>query len=216
MAFNAPVKPSFEREIIPAGSYHAICYALFDLGTRDNEYMGQTTKRREIVLIFEIPELRINYKKDDEELEGPKVISKRYNWSMHEKSNLRHDMELWRGKEFTELEAKDFDFEKIPGANGIVHIIHRTKSNGDKYAAIESITKLMKGMDNKQPENSKSFWTFIAPYVDELGFHFPKTMPDWVIETIKKSDEYGYICDTAIDLPPEPSAEEEKDESIPF
>ena len=200
MTFKAPVKSGVKRELIPEDSYHAICYALFDLGTHENEFQGKVWDQRKVVLIWEIPSLRIKYEKDGEELEGPKVISKQYTWSMHEKANLRKDMETWRGKSFTDLEAADFDFEQIPGANGIIQVMHKEKKNGDKYAFIGSITKLMKGMDKLEPENPKSFFSFYAPYVDEVGFHFPESMPEWVKDTIKESREYSAIIDVASDF----------------
>ena len=144
---KAPVKETPERDLIPEDSFHAVCYCVADLGTHEAEYQGRTYDRREIVLIFEIPELRIKYQKDGEDIEGPKVISKRYTFSMSEKANLRKDMETWGGKSFNDVEAADFDFEKLLKANGIIQVMHKEKKNGDKYAFLGSITKLMKGME---------------------------------------------------------------------
>jgi len=194
MSLKAPVPDTIVRELIPEDSYHVICYAVYDLGTHKADWQGSEYLRHEIVLIFEVPDQRIEYKKDGEDLEGPKAISKRYTFSMGEKANLRKDMETWRGKAFNNLEAADFDFEKLVGANAIIQVMHKEKKNGDKYAYIGSITKLLKGTDLRHPENKKSFFSFYSPYVDEDGFHFPDNMPDWVQGVIKESDEYDIIA----------------------
>ena len=213
---RAPIKESVKRELIPAKSYQAICYAVYDLGTHENEYQGKVSDRREVVLIFEIPKLRIEYLKDGEPAEGPRVISKQYTFSMNEKANLRHDIDTWFGS-LSELQAIDFDFESLPGKNALLTIIHREKKNGDKYSAIGSISGLMDGMEELTAENPLSFFAFQAPYVDDVGIHFPKEMPDWIQDKIKKSNEYSYILDAGSDnqepLPDEPIYEGSQDGS---
>jgi len=194
MSLKAPVPETIVRELIPEDSYHVVCYAVYDLGTHKADWQGSEYLRHEIVLIFEVPDQRIEYEKDGEKIEGPKAISKRYTFSMGDKANLRKDMETWRGKAFTSLEAADFDFEKLVGANAIIQVMHKEKKNGDKYAYIGSITKLLKGTALKNPENKLSFFSFYSPYVDEEGFHFPDNMPDWVQGVIKESDEYDIIA----------------------
>jgi len=195
MALKAPVKESFERELIPEDSHQAVCYAVIDLGTHKSEWNGEERDRHEVVLSFEIPSLRIEYEKDGENFEGPKVISKRYTFSMSEKANLRKDMETWRGKPFTNLEAADFDFESLIGVNAILQVMHKEKKDGNKYAFIASITKILKGMEKLKPENPPMFFTFIAPYVDENGCHWPESMPEWMQKYIMESLEYGWILD---------------------
>ena len=43
------------------------------------------------------------------------TVSKTYTRSMHERSALRRDLEDWRGRRFTEQEARAFDLEKVVG-----------------------------------------------------------------------------------------------------
>ena len=205
MSFQAPVKSGVKRDLIPEDSYHAVCYSLFDLGTHEDEYMGEKKEIRKVMLTFEIPSLRIEYEKDGIQMEGPRVISKKYTWSMHEKSNLRKDMETWRGKSFTDLEAADFDFEQMPGVNGIIQIMHKQPEKGDKYAFIGSITKLMKDMKKLAPDNPKVFFTFVPPWVTGEGVTFPETMPEWVQKIIKESREYNIMVnEKELDVPDEP------------
>ena len=214
MALKAPVKETYERELTPEGSYQGVCYAVYDIGTRVSDYKGKERDQHEIVIIFELPSLRIEYDKDGEKLEGPRVISLRNTFSMSEKANLRKHMETWRGKSFTDLEAADFDFEKLVGANAIIQVMHKTKNNGDVSAIIGSITTPLKEMEPKKPENPKSFFSFYAPHVDDQGVHFPENMPEWVQNEIKESFEYKAIIHAREDLekpttggltePPEP------------
>ena len=179
--FTAPVGE--KRELIPAKSYQAVCYALIDLGTHETPF-GESHK---IYMTFEIPGLRIEYERDGEKLEGPKVIGKEFTWSMHEKSNLRKAMESWRGKPFTELQAKDFDFTKLLGVNCTIQIMHGTSKKGNEYAYINAILPLMDGMEEKKAENPHLFFTFRKPFVDETGFHWPENLPEWIQNKIKES-----------------------------
>jgi hypothetical protein len=211
MTFTAPVKPSFKRELIPEDSYQAVCYSLYDLGTHESEWKGQKRNRHLVMLTWEIPALRIEYGKDDEKLEGPKVISKKYTWSMNENADLRKDMESWRGKGFTELEAQDFDFETLLGANCMLQILHKKPEGGEPYAYIASITKIAKGQEKLIPENPKTFFTFRPPFVDAAGVHWPETMPEWVRNIVKESHEYSMTLDTPLeDDPIVMDADEEK------
>lgn len=206
MSFKAPVKSGTKRDPIPEDSYHAVCYSLFDLGTHENEYKGEVSDKRDVMLTFEIPSLRIEYEKDGIQMEGPRVISQKYTWSMHENANLRKAMEMWRGKSFTDLEAGDFDFEQLLGTNCILQVMHKiSKSTGEPYALIGSITKLMKDMPILKPENPKTFFTFTPPWVTGEGVTFPETMPDWVQKTIKESREYKIMVnEKELDVPDEP------------
>ena len=189
MSLKAPVKSSADFELLAEDTYQVVCYAVYDLGTWFHEglYPGN---RREVVLIFEIPSERI----DVEDSEGkkqnlPRAISKRYTFSMSTKANLRKEMETWRGKGFSDLQAADFDFNSLLGANAIIQVIHKQSKDGEKtYAQIASITKLLKNMETLKPENMISFYT-----TEDKTLEFPETMPEWVQNIIKESHEYKFL-----------------------
>jgi len=216
---KAPVKSGTQIELVPEDSYQAVCFAVYDLGTahHDGMYPGE---RREVLLIFEIPEQRIEIERDGKKIEYARSVSKKYTFSMSEKANLRKDMETWRGKGFTELEAIDFEFKDLLGANAIIQIIHQSSKADRVYAKIASITKLLKGMEKKEPERQLSFFCF-----DDGMDKLPEEMPQWIKNIIVLSNEYGYIMDAREDtgeqeepsLEPNESGEPKNDDDdLPF
>ena len=105
---------STPREPIAAGAYAARCYSIIDLGTREETIQGNTKVLRKIRITFELPTERRVF--NEEKGEQPCVISKEFSLTLNEKSNLRLFLRSWRGKDFTEEEAKDFDVAKLIGA----------------------------------------------------------------------------------------------------
>ena len=86
---------------LSAGTYVSVCNAVVDLGIQPGSPMYPDPKHK-VWIRFEVPDERIEYERDGKKLEGPRVISKEYTASMHEKANLRKDLENWRGKAFTD------------------------------------------------------------------------------------------------------------------
>ena len=91
------VSSKTKSDPVPAGTHHAVCYGVIAVGTQPSE---KFTPRQKIIVCFEIPAERIIIK--DQDL--PRGISKRYTLSLNEKSNLRKDLQSWRGKPFTPTE----------------------------------------------------------------------------------------------------------------
>ena len=227
---KAPVKESKNIDPVPEDTHHSICIAVYDLGTSYHEgYVYQDKKipggdRRDCVLIFEIPKQRFKFRKDDEEFDLPRTIPKKYNFSMSQNANLRRDMQTWRGRAFTDLEAADFEFRALLGANALLGIIHKSsKSQPDKkFAEIASITKLVEGMEKKRPETPVSFFCFDDSDANE----FPNEMPEWVEKIIKESHEWaakkaGEDIKTEMDEQPsedprEGQHPENSDDDLPF
>lgn len=118
---------------VSAGVHKARCIKVIDLGTQKNDYQGQISWKRTVLLIWEIPE----------ELDGEgkaMTISKFYNLSLHEKSTLSHDLTSWRGRAFTETEKQSFDVSKLCGVPCTLNVIEK---NGK--ARISSVMPLAKG-----------------------------------------------------------------------
>ena len=128
------------------------------------------------------------------------VISKDYTLSMHEKSNLRKDLESWRGKGFTQTEAEMFDITKLLGLPCMLNIIHKTsKSSGNTYAAISGITKIPKEMNCPEQINP----TFEFNFDNKYDLDVLNAMPDFIKDRIKKSVEFNNLINpenTQIDL----------------
>jgi hypothetical protein len=71
----------------------------------------------------------------------------RFTLSLHEKGRLRPLLEAWRGRRFTAEELKNFDLEKLINANCQVQLIHNMNESGKKYANVQAIVPLGKGME---------------------------------------------------------------------
>ena len=118
---------------VPVGVHKARCIKVIDLGTQKNEFEGNITWKRQILVIWEVPE-------QTSETSEPLTISKFYTLSLHEKSNLGIDLTSWRGRPFSETEKKGFDISKLIGHTCLLNVIQGNKNN-----KIGSIMPLPKG-----------------------------------------------------------------------
>ena len=98
-----------KREIVPSGTHVARCYSMIHIGTVEWEWQGETKYSNKIRVTFELPHEMREFSGE----EKPMVISKEYTLSLHEKSNLRRDLEGWRGKSFDSKELVNFDITNL-------------------------------------------------------------------------------------------------------
>lgn len=184
MAINATTD-SKPKELIPAGLYVARCYKMIHIGTVESVYMGQVKKLNKVRIGFELPtEMKVFKPENGEQ---PIVIEKEYTLSMYEKANLRKDLASWRGKDFTEDEAKSFDITKLVGKQCMLNIIHKAseKDKSKVYEQVTGITPLPKGMTCPEQINP----TFVLSY-DEWSDDKFKTLPEFIRKAMVTSDEY--------------------------
>lgn len=179
---------STPRELIPAGNYVARCYQMIEIGTVTDIVMGKSVTAKKVRIGWELPtELKIFKKENGEQ---PLVISKEYTQSMNSKATLRKILASWRGKDFTEAEAKAFDVTKLIGVPCFLNIIHKqgvsdpTKS----YEIIAGITPLPKGVKCPAAINPK----FILSY-DSWDKEMFLTLPDFIQDKMKSSEEFQKI-----------------------
>jgi hypothetical protein len=123
---------------VPIGVHKARCIKVIDLGTQKQEYGGEISWKRQILVIWELPEELNN--------DQPMTISKFYTLSLHEKANLGMDLTSWRGRPFTETEKQGFDVTNLIGVPCQLNVMH--KDNGKEH--ISSIMPL--GKDGKIAE----------------------------------------------------------------
>lgn len=182
MAINA-TNESAHYELVPSGTFIARCYSMIHIGTVSENFKGETKQMNKVRISWELP----TEKKEFKQGEGlkPYSISKEFTLSMNEKSNLRKFLEGWRGAGFTDSEAKIFDITKLLGVPCMVSIIHRTSSQGRKYADISSASALIKGMQ-APPQFNPSFEFSFDPF-DEHKF---KQLPEFLKKKIATSQEY--------------------------
>jgi hypothetical protein len=191
-------KPEGNFKKVEPGNYVARCYRMIEIGTVEETYNGDTKKAKKVQLTWELPtEMEIFHEDNGYE---PYVVSKTYTLSMHEKSNLRKDLESWRGKGFTELEAAKFDITKLLGVPCLLNIIHRPgKVDPTKtYVEIASISSLPKGMECPPQLNP----TVILSYDDWKPEVF-EGLSEYLQEKIKSSEEYEQMDSGVITPAPE-------------
>jgi hypothetical protein len=131
----------------------------------------------------------------EEKGQEPFVVSKTYTLSMHEKSNLRKDLESWRGKGYTEEEARRFDVTKLLGKPCILNIIHEPgkKDATKNYVKVASVNKLLKGQECPPQFNPTRILSF-----DEFNWELFEKLPDWIKDKIKSSEEYQILVEPQV------------------
>lgn len=185
MSINA-TNSGVVRELIPAGNYLARCYQMIEIGTVTEFIMGKQTILKKVRVGWELPTELRTFK--EEKGEQPLAISKEYTLSMNEKSNLRKDLKSWRGKDFTEEEAKSFDITKLLGQPCMLNIIHRhgVSDPTKVYEQISGITAIPKGMTAPSLINP----IFVLSY-DEWDQEKFDSLPDFIKTKMQGSLEYA-------------------------
>jgi hypothetical protein len=203
---------------VPAGSHIAVCDTVADIGLQPGSQLFPKPKQQ-VYIRFELPNERIDFEKDGKKQEGPCVIGKTYTASMNEKANLRHHLESWRGKAFTDEEAEAFDVSAILGKPCMLTVMH-TQKDGKTYANITGIGPLPKGISAKtiipeitpvlyaQPDNTSTYQAlpeWLRKKIDG------QILPDKPSDAGNQLEDGSYITDA--DLPADAF---DDDQSVPF
>jgi hypothetical protein len=166
-----------ERKPIEAGAYAAVCDMIVDLGVQPSPG-GQYAPKRTVLLRFQIPEVRVEFTKDNETRSLPAVISRTVGLSLNEKSTLYGLLTSWRGRAFTQDELKKFDLGKVAGKPAFINVTHSVK--GDRtYANLTSIMPLPKSMTAPALEGEALVFSTDAPNPDVFD-----KLPTWVQDKI--------------------------------
>lgn len=183
MPLIASAKSGAPRQNAPAGTHPARCYQIIDLGTHDKEWQGKRRKSHEIRVSWELPDETADFGKGHLE---PFAVHKTYTLSLSEKANLRHDLENWRGKPFTEQELESFDVFAVIGVPCMVTVTHVEK-NGNTYANVTAVTALPKALKASFPAPVNPTVQFALDEHDEAVF---RSLPEFLQAIIKESDEW--------------------------
>lgn len=181
-ASNTGVK----RELTPAGNYIARCYQMIHIGTVMESYMGEAKTLNKVRIGWELPtELKIF---NEEKGPQPRAISKEYTLSLNEKANLRKMLASWRGKDFTEAEAKSFDITNLIGKPCMLNIIHKhgVSDPSKIYEEIGSVSPLPKGVPCPAQINP----SFVLDY-DNFSEEKFEILPDFIKDKMKSSLEFA-------------------------
>jgi hypothetical protein len=172
-------------QLAPIGNHVAICVQVIDLGTQNDEYMGKPKILRKVRLAWELPEEKAVF--DEAKGEECFLVAKEYTLSLGEKANLRHDIQSWRGVDFTEEELKSFELKRLLGAACMVNVVHETSKNKRKYVKITSVTRLPKKI--KKADVPKPTLEMIGYDIEDGMNDAFKKLPQFLQEKILASVE---------------------------
>lgn len=194
MSLTATAGNGKSYDPIDAGMHQAVCYAVIDLGTQYNERFD--SKQRKVLIMWEVPGVdRIKIEDGDNIIDLPRVISKQYTMSLHEKAILRQHLESWRNKAFTGQELLGFQIDALVGVNCVLQIMHKVSAaTNNKYAFIQTITPIMKGVEKLTPERDT------VVYEIESGPP-PEGTPDWIKKIIMESEEMKELSEASDHMP---------------
>ena len=190
MAFIAKDSGGGDFKRVPPGAYIGRCYSLIDLGTQLS--VGQYGEKLQ-------HKIRIGWELfgDDENgnpltvtvdgKEMPMTISKSYTVSLHEKAGLRRDLASWRGRDFTEDEAKAFDVSKLLGAYCMVNAT-TSETNGKTYTNVAGLTPLPGALKNSKPAPVHNNIIFDLDAPDMKVF---ESFHEKLQDVIRKSPEFA-------------------------
>jgi hypothetical protein len=186
MSLTASDRGGGDYQIPPEGNHVARCVRVIDLGTQRDSYMGKPKIMHKAMVAWELPDEKAVF--DEERGEEPFLVSKEYTVSLGERANLRHDLEAWRGKQFTEAELKAFDISKLIGAACMVNVVHRTSKNNRNYASITAVTPLPKGV--KKADVPKQTLPSLSYQIEDGNNEVFKALPEWIQKKIMESEEW--------------------------
>jgi hypothetical protein len=180
---------------------------VIDLGTQETSFQGKPKKSRQLMLSWELRDALM-----DED--RPFSISKRYTYSSSPKSNLRKDLESWRGKRFEDAELGTFDIGKLLGAPCMLNVVHVEK-NGEVYANIAAIMRLPRGTAVPRPTNEMVVLSLDDRPFDRAAY---EKLGERLRETIARSPEFKRAWeDRPLDDEPPPASESDYGaDDIPF
>ena len=163
------------------GVYIAICSGLIDLGIQVSEQFG--TKSRKMIVQWTILGETVDV--NGEQL--PRIMHKQYGFSLGSKSNLRKDLEAWRGRAFTEEELNGFDLKNILNVPCQMQIITKERAGKTDVNNISGIMSLPKGNNVDKLNDADLVYFDIEDVSTYKQF---ERIPKWVQEVIKQAENY--------------------------
>lgn len=204
---------NFKR--VPAGAYIGRCYSLIDLGTQTTSGQFGEKSQHKLRIGWELFGEDENGSPLTVEVDGqqmPMTISKSYTVSLHEKAGLRKDLQAWRGREFTEEEAKAFDVSKLLGAYCMVNVT-TSETNGKTYSNVAGLTPLPGALKNAKPQPVHDVVIFNLDSPDMAVF---ASFHEKLQEAIKRSPEWKKLGKQSEPPAGDTGANDWPDDDIPF
>lgn len=185
-------------------TYVATCRQIIDLGTQDSDYQGVKSSKHQVLVGWELDELMEDGR--------PFVVSKFYTASLNEKSNFRHDLASWRGRDFTADELAGFDPSAILGKSCQLGIILNEKGK----TKVGTVTKLHKSMSAPPLVNPIVYFSFMK--FDQAVFDgLSQGIKDIIMKSPEWANQHGRtIAPKPVSVTPEADFDDGFEDDIPF
>lgn len=128
----------------PDGSFLGACVDVIDLGEKVDQFPGTPEKLvRKVAIVFLTGEVNPDTGKAYE-------LNKEFTLSFNEKATLRKFLGLWRGRTYTDEEARaGAPLHKLVGVGASLVIEHKTSAKGRLYANLLGIAPPPKGVERR-------------------------------------------------------------------
>ena len=178
----------------PAGMHVARCIKLIDLGTQPVTFNNETKYQRKVLICWELPETRMAglYKPEVKGL--PFAISRRYTQSLASNSNLKKDLEGWRGKQFDAASATAFQPKDILGKPCMLNLVEQ-----GEFVNVAGITPVPKNLKCPKQINPSVYFS-LAP--EEFDNKVLQSLPEKTREKITTSPEFKSLMTGAPEQEP--------------
>ena len=184
----------------PEGQYSLRCVDVINLGEKVTQW-GEDPARisPKVVLVFYSSETEADGRKRE-------ISSREFTISMNEKANLRHFLEAWRGRPYTDSEVlAGVPLGKLEGQTALASIAHKKSQKGRTYAVIQSLMPLPKAMPAPLPSDYQR-----APYWEERKKEYAKQVQDFKATVSTPPMEHNF--EDFDQVPPE----DDGPDSLPF
>jgi hypothetical protein len=197
--------PERERALPEAGQGQGVLVDVIDLGMKADSYQGgEEHLVPKVALVFQTAETNAETGKRYH-------VHKEYTVSMGKKSNLRKDLETWRGREYSDDEAKrGVDLASLVGANALLNMVHKVSNqSGKPFVKIIAIGGLPRGMEKIKPQDYEraEFWT------DRKREYATKAAP--LLDRELRARKARAEAEEALDLAPTGDGPDDEDD-LPF
>jgi hypothetical protein len=143
----------------------------------------------------------------------PLSIAKSFTVTLSEKSNLRKDLQMWRGRDFTAQELRGFELKNVLGAWAMLTVTH-TESNGKTYTNIAGINPVPANMKKAgMPEAVNEAKIFS---IDDPDMSLFDTFSENLKNKIKASPEWQARTGETPAEEPQKAGFNDIDDDIPF
>jgi hypothetical protein len=181
-------RPESSVEIVSEGIHLGLCTTIADIGHQYSEKFEVT--QRKLIIGFVLPELpKLTVERDNKRIVLPRGLSRRFTASLHEKANLRHFLEAWRGRRFTEAEIAGFDVAKLLNQPAQLQVLHAVGAENKRFANIVNALPVSKG--TKVPSTGEVLFFSVGQLQEPT---LPPNLPEWIGRLAMQSREWERLA----------------------